>query len=66
MICDGDTSNSVQYIGGLRDQEPTAIGIHELSFAPNDFSRPDIVTVKIRLLATLETPTYYVAVGRRL
>jgi len=63
MICDADTSNSVQYIGGLPNIEPAAVGLHELSFASCD--RLEVVAVRIRLLAALETPTYYVAVGRR-
>jgi hypothetical protein len=65
IICDADTSNSVQYIGGLQHTEPVAAAIHELSFASHTCDRPDIVAVRIRLLAALETPTYYVAVGRR-
>ena len=63
MICDADTSNSVQYIGGLPQTEPAASELHEISFASCD--RADIVAVRIRLLAALETPTYYIAVGRR-
>jgi hypothetical protein len=63
MICDADTSNSVQYIGGLPHAVPAAVGLHDLSFGSCD--RPDIVAVRIRLLAVLETPTYFVAVGRR-
>jgi len=63
MICDADTSNCVQYIGGLPHAEPALVGLHELSFGSCD--RLDIVAVRIRLLAALETPTYYVAVGRR-
>ena len=65
VICDADTSNSVQYIGGLQHTEPVAGGIHQLSFGSHTCARPDIVAVRIRLLAALETPTYYVAVGRR-
>ena len=63
IICNADTSNSVQYIGGLPQVGPAAAGLHELSFASCDC--PEIVAVRIRLLAPLETPTYYVAVGRR-
>src|ERR1700730_3648827 len=61
MICDADTSNSVQYIGGLQDAEPATAGLHELSLGSRTCDRPDIVAVTIRLLAALETPTYYVA-----
>jgi len=62
IIRDADTSNSVQYIGGLKATEPATTGLHELSF---DYSRSDVVAVRIRLLSALETPTYYVAVGRK-
>ena len=63
MICDGDVSNSVQSVGGLRSTEPATVAIHELSFSSHARC-PDIVAVRIRLLAALETPTYYVAVGK--
>jgi hypothetical protein len=64
MICDADTSSSARYVGGLPHTEPAAVEIHERSFS-SPSSRPDIVAVRIRLLAALETPTYFVAVGRR-
>jgi hypothetical protein len=65
MIRDGDTSNSVQYVGGLQFAEPPSIVVHEVSFGMHTCKRPDIVGVRIRLLSALETPTYFVAVGRR-
>jgi hypothetical protein len=65
MICESDTSNSVQHIGGLQHAEPASPNLHELSFDSHACHRPDIVTVRIRLLTCLETPTYFVAVGRR-
>jgi hypothetical protein len=65
MICDADTSNSGRYIGGLQCIEPATTSIHELSFDPQRGDRSGIVAVRIRLLAALETPTYYVAVGQR-
>lgn len=65
MICNADTSNCVQYIGSLQFTEHATAGLHELSFGSYTCARPDIVAVRIRLLASLETPTYYVAVGRR-
>lgn len=61
IICNSDTSNSVQYIGGLENVEPPTNGLHELSL---HYDRLGIVAVKIRLLAALGTPTYLVAVGR--
>ena len=65
MICEADTSNSVQYIGGLQRSEPATNDVHELSFSSHACGRSDIVAVRIRLFAALEAPTYYVAVGRR-
>jgi hypothetical protein len=65
IICGRDLSNCVQYIGGLQYTEPVAAAIHQLSFDSHTCNRPDIVAVRIRLLAPLETPTYYVAVGRK-
>jgi hypothetical protein len=62
-ICDSDTSNCVQYIGGLEKTEPASNRLHELSLS---YGRSGIVAVKIRLLAALETPTYFVAVGRKI
>jgi hypothetical protein len=66
IICEGDTSNSVQYVGGLQFTEPARPVIHEMSFGTHICERPDIVGVRIRLLAALETPTYFVAVGQRI
>ena len=65
LICNADTSNSVQYIGGLQHAEPATTAIHEMSFGSHTCNRPEIVAVRIRLLAVLETPTYFVAVGCR-
>jgi hypothetical protein len=65
MIRDADTSNSVQYIGGLQRAESATADVHELSFGSHTCGRLDIVAVRIRLFAALEAPTYYVAVGRQ-
>jgi len=64
IIVEGDTSNCAQYIGGLQYEEPLGAELHELSFDSHTCDKPEIVSVKIRLLAPLQTPTYYVAVGR--
>lgn len=66
MILRADTSNCKQYVGGLPQAEPASASLHELSF---DFgsercARRGVIVVRIRLLASLETPTYYVAAGR--
>ena len=64
MILKTDTSNSVKYVGGLPKAEPTSRNLHEISFDSKVCAEPDIIAVRIRLLASLEAPTYYVAVGR--
>jgi hypothetical protein len=65
IISGADVSNCAQYIGGLLYTEPAVPPLHELSVGSHTCNRPEVVTVRIRLLAALETPTYYVAVGRR-
>jgi hypothetical protein len=65
MILEADTSNTRQYVGGLPKAEPISGNLHELSFDSEICAKSDIIAVRIRLLASLETPTYYVAVGRR-
>jgi hypothetical protein len=65
IILREETENSVQYIGGIPATEPAAEGLHDLAFALQLGPTQDIVAVRLRLLACLETPTYFVAVGRR-
>jgi len=65
MICDADTSNAVQYVGGMRQEEPASSRLHELAMMQWNGPLQEIVTVKVRLLAVLGTPTYFVAVGKR-
>lgn len=65
MIIAGDCSKRAQYIGGIMYNEPRSNNIHEVSFDSHTCNRPDIVSVRVRLLAALDTPTYFVAVGRR-
>jgi hypothetical protein len=65
MIRDADTSNSVQYVGGMPKEEPPQHDLHVLSLITWEGPLRDIVTIKVRLLAILGTPTYFVAVGRR-
>lgn len=66
MIRDGDTSNRAQFIGGLLGAEPPSENLHELSFDSHTCDRPNTVSVRIRLLSFLGSPTYFVAAGRRL
>ena len=65
MITTGDSGKRAQFIGGLMYNEPQSNNLHEVSFGSHTCNRPDIVSVRIRLLAALDTPTYFVAVGRR-
>lgn len=65
MITDGDFSNRAKFIGGLMYNEPASKNLHEVSFDSHTCCRPDIVSVRIRLFAALDTPAYFVAVGRR-
>lgn len=65
IILKEETSNSVQYIGGIPGTEPAGAGLHELALIPDQGPSQNVVAVRIRLLALLETPTYFVAVGRR-
>lgn len=60
MICDGDTSEGLRFVGGLDAAEPAAPDLHELSLAATPSGT---IVVRIRLFACLETPTYLVAVG---
>jgi hypothetical protein len=64
MIMDADTSNSANYVGGLPAVEPRSSNLHEVFFDSGVCTEPDIIAVRIRLIASAETPTYYVAVGR--
>lgn len=51
-----------RFIGSLSKEEKASNNLHEISIV--DTEKEDLVTVRIRLLAKLETPTYYVIVGR--
>lgn len=64
MIRDGETANARHFVGGLGWTEPPSVELHQVWIAsyPPD---PALLTVRIRLLASLETPTYVVAVGLR-
>lgn len=65
MIRVGDMAASPQHIGGLLYTEQAVFGLHEVGFGTHTCDRPDIIAVRIRLLASLETPTYFVAVGQK-
>jgi len=63
IVTTGDLSNRVQHIGGVLRQEPKTNNLHEVSFE-RKITPPGIVAVRIRLLACLGTPTYFVSAGR--
>ena len=54
--------DSVQYIGGATGTAPASRLTHEISHA-HHLTRPELVVVRIRLFAALDTPTYIVATG---
>ena len=51
-----------RFIGSLSKEEKASNNLHEISIV--DTENEDLVTIRIRLLAKLGTPTYYVIVGR--
>ena len=64
MIRDAKTDDAVRYVGGIERTEGAAPALHQawiVAYTP----KPDLVTVRIRLLACLGTPTYAVVVGRK-
>lgn len=64
MIRGGSTEEALQYIGGIERTEGPAMALHQAWVADYPLD-PSLITVRIRLLARLGTPTYVVAVGRR-
>ncbi len=66
MIVNSDTSNHVQYIGGgIQQTEPKSTILHEVSLVEYPNSSKDLLVVRIRLLGSLETPTYYIVTGKK-
>jgi HNH endonuclease len=65
MILQRDLSDRAKVIGGGRGNEPPSDSLHEIAFSPAVSADPNIVAVRMRLLAFLGTPTYHVAVGRK-
>lgn len=53
-----DMKNCLHYIGSLENDEPPSSLLHEISIV--DHARNDFMLVRIRLLAKLGTPTYFV------
>lgn len=65
IIRDNVTDNSIQFIGGVKSTERAVADLHQLSIVTHPSVSPNLIMVRVRLLACLETPTYAVAVGRR-
>jgi hypothetical protein len=60
-IINKEMNDSDKYIGSLDEDEKATENLHEISII--NTNQNDFVTVRIRLLAKLGTPTYYVVVG---
>jgi len=55
-----DMQNCLHYIGSVEKDEPQSDSLHELSLGHH--TRGDSILVRLRLLAKLGTPTYFVVV----
>ena len=65
MLRKRDVSDRAKVIGGGEGNEPPTDSLHEMAFHTTICWDASIIAVRIRLLALLGTPTYYVAVGRK-
>ncbi|MBN8543189.1 MAG: hypothetical protein J0M34_02890 [Alphaproteobacteria bacterium] len=65
IITNQDTTKSKLYVGDLTKAEAPQQSMHEVSFYSEHTNRPDLIVVRIRLFAKLETPTYFVVVGEK-
>ncbi|HAX18911.1 MAG TPA: hypothetical protein DCY64_01355 [Hydrogenophaga sp.] len=59
-----DMENCLQYIGSVEKDEPQSMSLHELSLGHH--ARASSMLVRIRLLAKLATPTYFVVLPLQL
>lgn len=66
VILRQDLSDRAKFIGGLKYTEAPTDDLHEIRLDRHVCDRPDLVSVRIRLLAKLGTPTYYVVAGQHL
>jgi hypothetical protein len=57
-----ELDDSDKYIGSLEEAEKATRKLHEISIV--EMGKKDLVVIRIRLLAKLETPTYYVVAGK--
>lgn len=65
LILRRNLSNRANFIGGLAYDEIASGNLHELSLSNLQKGNPNLISVRIRLLAKMGTPTYYVVTGRR-
>lgn len=66
MILQRDFSRRSSLLGGGSGDEPAAHELHDLAFASEPGTDAALVTVRVRILGVLGTPTYHVIVGRRM
>lgn len=70
FLCDmirlKDLSNRAGFIGGGEGNEPPSTELHDVTLAIGTGVEPSIIVVKVRLFAVLGTPTYHIAVGRKI
>lgn len=66
MIRNRDLSNRALFIGGGEGNELPSAELHEVGFDDSIGVDPNIIVVRVRLFAILGTPTYHIAVGRRI
>lgn len=66
MIRNRDLSNRAMFIGGGEGNELPAAELHEVGFDREIGIDAETIVVRVRLFAVLGTPTYHVAVGRRI
>lgn len=65
MIRQRDLSRRAEFIGGGEGDEAPSPELHQVEF-DESAAGTSLVIVRIRLLAVLGTPTYYVVAGRKL
>jgi hypothetical protein len=66
MIRNRNLSNRATFIGGGEGNELPSAGLHEVGFDSGVGIDADTIVVRVRLFAVLGTPTYHIAVGRRI
>lgn len=65
MIRNRDLSNRAMFIGGGEGNELPSAELHEIGFDREIGIDVEAIVVRVRLFAALGTPTYFIAVGRR-